>query len=193
VAPRSATPLSFLIIPANSEGTTGRALTGPNYASGDAMTIQSCINFCDAQGAIYAGVEYSVRVNPADLLRLALAFAIIDSLMFFPFFRIINRLNAVSLIFILCSSYPLTTANNTVCGNSLSNGGGLTAPTGECNMRCSGNTAQPCGGPGRLNLFWSGAEPPAPPSTAPQIGDWESLGCYRYVCILACHEPDDGQ
>ncbi|KAH6905304.1 copper radical oxidase [Coprinopsis sp. MPI-PUGE-AT-0042] len=108
-----------------TEGTTGRALTAATYASGEAMTIQSCINFCDAQGAIYAGVEYSV-----------------------------------------------------LCGNTLSNGGGLTAPTSECNMRCSGDIAQPCGGPGRLNLFWSGATPPPPPSTAPQIGDWESLGCY---------------
>ena len=51
-----------LITSASSEGTTGRTLTGATFADGSAMTIQNCINFCNAQGAIYAGVEYSVRV-----------------------------------------------------------------------------------------------------------------------------------
>ncbi|KAG2002470.1 hypothetical protein CC2G_004661 [Coprinopsis cinerea AmutBmut pab1-1] len=110
-----------------TEGTTGRALTGPTYASGDDMTIENCIAFCDAQGAIYAGVEFSAEC---------------------------------------------------FCGNTLSNGGGLEAPAGECNMPCSGNSLQPCGGPGRLNLFWNGDEPAPPPSIIPQVGDWESLGCY---------------
>ncbi|TFK22851.1 copper radical oxidase [Coprinopsis marcescibilis] len=108
-----------------SEGTTGRALTGPNYASGTEMTIENCINFCDTEGAIYAGVEYSVEC---------------------------------------------------FCGHSLSNGGGT--PTTDCNMPCSGNSLQPCGGPGKLNLFWSGAAPPPAPSVIPEIGDHESLGCY---------------
>lgn len=32
---------------------------------------------------------------------------------------------------------------------------------------------------GRLNLYWSGAQPPAPPQTVPSVGEWVSLGCYR--------------
>jgi hypothetical protein len=36
----------------------GRALTGASYAS-DSMTVTSCLNFCQAAGFQYAGVEYS--------------------------------------------------------------------------------------------------------------------------------------
>ncbi|KAJ7905890.1 glyoxal oxidase N-terminus-domain-containing protein [Mycena leptocephala] len=48
----------------------------------------------------------------------------------------------------------------------------------ECADHCSGNSDESCGGPNRLNVFWSGAEPPPSPTIPPSIGKWESLGCY---------------
>jgi hypothetical protein len=61
-----------------------------------------------------------------------------------------------------------------VCGSSLATGSGLAA-SGDCSMACSGNATEACGGPNRLNLFWSG-------TTGPQInpgnGSWTFSGCY---------------
>ncbi|KAJ7482564.1 hypothetical protein FB451DRAFT_1084926 [Mycena latifolia] len=54
----------------------------------------------------------------------------------------------------------------------------VTAPITDCNLPCTGDRNESCGGPGRLNIFWSGAEPPPPPTIPPSIGKWESLGCY---------------
>ena len=48
-------------------------------------------------------------------------------------------------------------------------------------MPCSGDASQSCGAGGRLNLFWSGAEPPPPPTNSPEVGDWNYIGCYTYV------------
>lgn len=36
-----------------------RTLTGASYTNNTAMTEESCIAFCDSNGAYYAGVEYS--------------------------------------------------------------------------------------------------------------------------------------
>ncbi|KAJ3544200.1 hypothetical protein NMY22_g2863 [Coprinellus aureogranulatus] len=36
-----------------------RTLTGPHFSSGDSMTIQTCITFCDAQNFVFAGVQAS--------------------------------------------------------------------------------------------------------------------------------------
>jgi hypothetical protein len=36
-----------------------RTLKGPVYYSGNAMTASACINFCNAQGFVYAGTEYA--------------------------------------------------------------------------------------------------------------------------------------
>lgn len=36
-----------------------------------------------------------------------------------------------------------------------------------------------CGAGNRLNVFWSGVQPPAVPVIVPSVGNWESLGCYR--------------
>ncbi len=41
------------------EATTGRALSGASYINATAMTVESCVNYCQAAGANYAGVEYS--------------------------------------------------------------------------------------------------------------------------------------
>ncbi|KAJ7229668.1 glyoxal oxidase N-terminus-domain-containing protein [Mycena haematopus] len=63
------------------------------------------------------------------------------------------------------------------CDNFLENSG-TTAPITDCNLPCAGDSDESCGGANRLNIFWSGAEPPAPPTIPPFIGKWESLGCY---------------
>jgi len=56
------------------------------------------------------------------------------------------------------------------CGSSIE-AGGAPAPASECNMVCSGNPSQYCGGPNRLNLYKIG----------PTVPSWESLGCYSSV------------
>ncbi|KAJ7364626.1 glyoxal oxidase N-terminus-domain-containing protein [Mycena albidolilacea] len=63
------------------------------------------------------------------------------------------------------------------CDNFIENSG-TTAPITDCNQVCAGNSGEFCGGSGRLNIFWSGAEPPPPPTIPHSIGKWESLGCY---------------
>ncbi|KAK0449009.1 uncharacterized protein EV420DRAFT_787296 [Desarmillaria tabescens] len=63
------------------------------------------------------------------------------------------------------------------CGNNIESGD-TNATATDCNMACTGNTLQLCGGPSRLNLFWSGATPPPPPTIVPSVGNWTSLGCY---------------
>jgi WSC domain len=42
-------------------------------------------------------------------------------------------------------------------------------------MPCTGNTTEACGGPNRLNLFWSGT---TGPQTNPGPGLWNFVGCY---------------
>jgi hypothetical protein len=39
----------------------GRTINSAGYADGAAMTIQSCLAFCQSKGFPYAGVEYSVE------------------------------------------------------------------------------------------------------------------------------------
>jgi len=56
-------------------------------------------------------------------------------------------------------------------------------------MACSGNANEPCGGPNRLNIFWSGATPLSPPSTNPGPPGWKFLACYAYVFDLAYAIP----
>jgi len=45
-------------------------------------------------------------------------------------------------------------------------------------MTCSGNNTEACGGPDRLNIFFSGQ---SGPQTNPGPGLWASIGCYAYV------------
>jgi hypothetical protein len=39
----------------------GRTLTGGGYDDNAAMTVESCINYCNSAGFIYAGTEYSTE------------------------------------------------------------------------------------------------------------------------------------
>ena len=50
-------------------------------------------------------------------------------------------------------------------------------------MPCSGNSAEYCGAGDLLNVYWSGAQPPAAPITVQNVGNWTSLGCYKYVVL----------
>jgi hypothetical protein len=65
------------------------------------------------------------------------------------------------------------------CGNAFT--GNVSEPSTDCSMACTGNANEPCGGPNRLNIFWSGATPPPPPTTNPGPLGWKFLGCYAYV------------
>ncbi|KAL5480284.1 hypothetical protein ACEPAI_1554 [Sanghuangporus weigelae] len=63
------------------------------------------------------------------------------------------------------------------CDNFIENSG-TNASLADCNMACTGDASESCGGPNRLNLFFSGGTPPAPPIEVPSVGQWETLGCY---------------
>ncbi|KAJ7113154.1 galactose oxidase [Mycena epipterygia] len=64
-----------------------------------------------------------------------------------------------------------------VCDDFIENSA-PSAPITDCDLPCTGDSAESCGGPNRLNIFWSGAKPPPPPTIPLSIGKWESLGCY---------------
>ena len=55
------------------------------------------------------------------------------------------------------------------CGDSVE-AGGAPASSSDCNMLCTGNSTQYCGGPNRLNLYSY--------TNAPTTPSWQSLGCY---------------
>ncbi|TVY83567.1 WSC domain-containing protein [Lachnellula suecica] len=61
------------------------------------------------------------------------------------------------------------------CGNDLASGS-TTAANTDCDMACSGNSTEPCGGPNRLSLFWSGKTVAAPANEL-TIGNYNYYGC----------------
>lgn len=65
------------------------------------------------------------------------------------------------------------------CGNTFSGGAAPASNQGDCNMACTGNSAEACGGPDRLNVFHNNVTlPPAPPATNAGPAGWGFLGCY---------------
>ena len=60
------------------------------------------------------------------------------------------------------------------CGNALV-GGSVAAPAGDCNMGCSGNSSEACGGPSRLTVF---ENPALIPVHDPGPNGWTLIGCY---------------
>jgi hypothetical protein len=97
-------------------------------------------------------------------------------------------LNAVSNI----PSYFQAQLTMADCGNTLAAGSGP-ADAGDCSMTCTGNTTEACGGPNRLNLFWSGT---TGPQTNPGYGNWTFSGCYAYVtstCNLSRTATDSAE
>lgn len=75
------------------------------------------------------------------------------------------------------------------CGNSIG-GSGAPASTADCNMPCTGDNTQSCGGPNRLNLYnYTGTPPTTPPPNNPPgttdvspvtrlPGNWTYNGCW---------------
>lgn len=49
------------------------------------------------------------------------------------------------------------------------------ADDSNCNDPCPGDSSEPCGGAGYMNVFSNGVSPPA---TDPGANGWQSLGCY---------------
>ncbi|KZW03188.1 copper radical oxidase [Exidia glandulosa HHB12029] len=67
------------------------------------------------------------------------------------------------------------------CDNFVENGGAPADDASTCNMACGGNSTELCGGPNRLNVFFSNVPPPPrppPPAELPSHGLWESIGCF---------------
>ncbi|KAG9312684.1 WSC-domain protein [Chiua virens] len=69
-------------------------------------------------------------------------------------------------------------ADECYCGNSFTAGATNVSST-DCDMTCAGDSTEYCGASDRLNVYWSGANPPPPPITVPSVGSWVSLGCYN--------------
>ncbi|PIA82429.1 putative fungistatic metabolite [Cercospora beticola] len=44
------------------------------------------------------------------------------------------------------------------CANSVHNGGSCASDQSTCNMKCTGNRGQTCGGPDRLNVYYAGSD-----------------------------------
>lgn len=66
------------------------------------------------------------------------------------------------------------------CGNWLLSSA-TTLPMGSCNMACSGNSGETCGGSNALLVFYSGVDPgpaPAAPTELKAYDLWVSIGCW---------------
>lgn len=51
-----------------NEAPNGRLLAGASYTNSTGMTVESCVNFCSARAATYAGLEYAQECYCADSL-----------------------------------------------------------------------------------------------------------------------------
>ena len=60
------------------------------------------------------------------------------------------------------------------CSNVIG-GGSIQTPAGDCNMGCSGNSTEACGGPNRLTVF---ENPALVPVHDPGPNGWTFIGCY---------------
>ncbi|KAI6128107.1 copper radical oxidase-like protein [Pisolithus croceorrhizus] len=69
-------------------------------------------------------------------------------------------------------------AQECYCGNYLASDASNVSMS-ECDMTCTGNASELCGAGDRLNVYWSGTQPPSPPIIVPGVGNWRSLGCYN--------------
>ena len=72
--------------------------------------------------------------------------------------------------------YGLEYSSECYCGNSLLNGGSyLPASDTSCNLRCSGNDAEVCGGSGRLSVYNNTAY--VAPHVVNNVGKYVTKGC----------------
>ncbi|KAJ7482399.1 WSC domain-containing protein [Mycena galericulata] len=119
VEARDAAP--FALQGCYTDTSTSRTLAGASFTSSN-MTVDSCIAFCTAGGANFAGVEYS---------------------------------------------------SECYCDYALQVSGTLSS-AGNCDMPCSGNATEVCGGANFVDLYWNGVLPVVPQ----QVGSWEYNGCF---------------
>lgn len=68
------------------------------------------------------------------------------------------------------------------CGSSIE-AGGAPAPASDCNMQCTGNSSEYCGGPNRLNFYNYTGTPPTTSATGVNPvtglpGNWTYNGCW---------------
>lgn len=89
------------------------------------MTIETCMNFCNPKGYIFAGVEFG---------------------------------------------------RECYCDSSIQVPGAQAADK-DCNIACSGNSTELCGGSSRLNVFWNGKPSPEIVRSI-NDGAWVYQGCY---------------
>ncbi len=61
----------------------------------------------------------------------------------------------------------------------------MNATESDCDVPCAGDNSEMCGAPLRLNLYWSGAPLPPPPTLVETsyTGPWNLLGCYKYAYV----------
>ncbi|KAJ7437861.1 hypothetical protein B0H11DRAFT_2359542 [Mycena galericulata] len=114
---------------------TSRTLAGASFTSSN-MTVDSCIAFCTAGGANFAGVEYSSE---------CCSFSPRSALAPLDFGDCRLRLRAAGL-------------------RTLSS-------AGNCDMPCSGNATEVCGGANFVDLYWNGVLPVVPQ----QVGSWNTM------------------
>jgi hypothetical protein len=70
-------------------------------------------------------------------------------------------------------------AGQCYCDNTILAPGALAA-SADCDMACTGNASEACGGPNRLTLFYSGVNNTVTgPIVNPGPPGWKSLGCYN--------------
>ncbi|KAF8257074.1 WSC domain-containing protein [Lactarius quietus] len=86
----------------------------------------------------------------------------------------------------ICQKQPSNTffgvenGTNCFCGNSLTVGS-TPAPDSNCNIVCSGNSSETCGGNGFLNLFSNGGAPLPQPTivqTVAEAPSFQLAGCF---------------
>jgi hypothetical protein len=63
------------------------------------------------------------------------------------------------------------------CDNVLNNATTLQSNS-SCSMACTGNSAQVCGGPDLITVYYANAPAPQGPQTNPGPAGWTSAGCW---------------
>ncbi|EMD36066.1 hypothetical protein CERSUDRAFT_115979 [Gelatoporia subvermispora B] len=209
-----------------------RTLTGPTFTNTTSMTVESCVDFCNDQSFIFAGVEFAQEcycgnamdnggtntsltdcstactgnadelcgagdrldvywsgVQPAPPPETVAAVGLWDSLGCFNdstgarTFPVQLTLDNTSVE--TCTDgcfnagYPLAGmefAAQCFCGLTFENGA-VPIDLSSCNMQCSGNSSEFCGGPNALNVYnFTGTLPhgPEPPDNGGGGGGQDS-------------------
>ncbi|KAF8259546.1 copper radical oxidase [Lactarius quietus] len=63
-----ALPAGWTSLGCYSDNVNGRALTAASYTSATDMTVENCVNYCNGQNFIYAGIEYAQECYCGDVI-----------------------------------------------------------------------------------------------------------------------------